>query len=165
MTTKDTEPQVNARVRFTKHVRYDKESWDYANRHGIAVTVGDNLIRHAVAFRTHVTVRLPVWADPEKVYVTSLDELSVPPVDEDDDEGDPDTAGIRLFRDDDGIFYWRPGALVDPGESRPMTPEEMLTARRQAKAKLNDFLENVHQAGLLLAEGRLVPDAAQETAK
>lgn len=140
-------------IRFTKNVSFDTESWDFGLKSGLRVSVGtgDGQLRHAVQFNEFVVVRPAVYAEPRKIYVTSLSELPV--LSDDDPEDDSDDVVLR--RDAGGYYYTERAAVIDPGETRTLTRAEKEAQLLGAHRALNRYLENIYQAGQLLAAGRI----------
>lgn len=157
------------RPRFTKNVSYREETWDYASRSGVAAVIergGEILLRHGVAFPLYVVVRPAVYSEPQKIYPDIWKGEEVPPFAPHDDEDEDGPRRYTLQWDEGGYYYVIEPVCIDPGETRKLTLQEIFDARREAHAKLVEWLEVVYQAGLALAEGRVeeerVDGSAQE---
>ena len=143
-------------VRFTKNVEFAEETQNSGHTLGMAVSVGGGLIHHAVRIHNFIVVKPSTRVSvQDKVYVTSLDQL--PTRDPRADPGeDGHTVAPVLYRDALGVFFIAERWEGEPAVTRRMTPEELAEVRDKARAQLRTYLENIYQAGLLLAEGREV---------
>lgn len=111
------------------NVRFESETWDYASRSGIGVFVeldGEPVIRYGIGYRNYVIVTPPQYETREMVF-----EIKGP-------DGVP-----RYVTQEVEV-------LLDPGETRPLTPAELADRAAEAKAKLVDWLRHVALAGQLL---------------